>query len=313
MATSSKPPAKGGPVHIYYAEANVLSADLKQPLEEKIPPRVQVKLPSNGRYRFKKAGSFHFEGIISYQSAYSQVAGHPSSKSDGSATLATAVVEGLNVLDVVTADRVVAQISTVHPVFGTGQVPSVTFLGTRFENLRIGGHKIKVTRKLDILGAKPAGDKSYFEDPGVQSRVSLQYDKVATAVGHPELAAAAYPKGRAGVIGSDELQCSLVDSVEGEPEEAKPEEAKSGEAGPKVSYGGTSFGHVIDVPHFGKIFLAELRVERKPGVPGKRVYDTYEFHLTMIRLEMGCIAQGSAAVAALDTNGTGQPPPAPGH
>jgi hypothetical protein len=298
MATSSKPPAKGGPVHIYYAEANVLSADLKQPLEEEIPPRVQVKLPASGRYRFKKANSFRFEGIISYHSAYSQVAGHPSSKSDGSATLATAVVEGLNVLDVVTADRVVAQISTVHPVFGTGQVPSVTFLGTRFENLRIGGHKIKVTRKLDILGAKPAGDKSYFEDPGVQSRVSLQYDKVATAEGHPELAAAAYPKGRAGVIGSNELQCSLVDSVEGEPEEAKP-----GETAPKVSYGGTSFGHVIDVPHFGKIFLAELKVERKPGDPGKRIYDTYEFRLTMIRLEMGCIAQGTAAVAALDTNG----------
>jgi len=298
MATSSKPPAKGGPVHIYYAEANVLSADLKLPLKEKIPPRVQVKLPPSGRYQFKKANSFRFEGIISYRSAYSQVAGHPSSKSDGFATLATAVVEGLNVLDVVTADRVVAQISTVHPVFGNGQVPSVTFLGTRFENLRIGGHKIEVKRNLDILGAKPAGDKSYFEDPGVQSRVSLQYDKVATAEGHPELAAAAYPKGRAGVVGSGQLQCSLVDSVAAEP---------------GVSYGGTSFGHVIDVPHFGKIFLAELRVERKPGDPGKRVYDTYEFHLTMIRLEMGCIAQGSAAVAALDTNGGGQPPPAPIH
>jgi hypothetical protein len=292
MATSGKPPAKSGPVHNYYAEANVLSADLKLPLKEKIPPRVQVKLPSNGRYQFKKASSFRFEGIISYQSAYSQVAGHPSSKSDGFATLATAVVEGLNVLDVVTADRVVAQISTVHPVFGTGQVPSVTFLGTRFENLRIGGHKVEVERTLDILGPKPAGDKSYFEDPGVQSRISLQYDKIATAEGHPELAAAAYRKGRAGVIGSGELQCSLVSGVTGAP--------------------GTSFGHVIDVPHFGKIFLAELRVERKPGNPGKGIYDTYEFHLTMIRLEMGCLAQGTTAVAALDTNGKGQPPPTPG-
>jgi hypothetical protein len=301
MATSSKPPAKGGPVHIYYAEANVLSADLKQPLEEKIPPRVQVKLPSNGRYRFKKGNSFRFEGIISYHSAYSQVAGHPSSKSDGSATLATAVVEGLNVLDVVTADRVVAQISTVHPVFGKGQVPSVTFLGTRFENLRIGGHKIEVKRNLDILGPKPAGDKSYFEDPGVQSRVSLQYDKIATAEGHPELAALAYPKGRAGVIGNDELQCSLVDSVEGEPVPAKP-----GETAPPVSYGGTSFGHVIDVPHFGKIFLAELKVTKEPSKDPKSVADKYRFHLTMIRLEMGCLAQGSAAVAPVDTNGTGR-------
>jgi hypothetical protein len=84
-------------------------------------------------------------------------------------------------------------------------------------------------------------------------------------------------------------------------------------AAPGVSFGGTSFGHVIDVPHFGKIFLAELRVERKAGNPGKGIYDTYEFHLTMIRLEMGCLAQGTAAVAALDTNGGGKgtPPPTP--
>ena len=288
-ARSNKPP---GPVHEYNGEASILSAHLVQPLEDDIKPQARVTLPKNGRYQFKKAHPFRFKGIISYHSGYAQVAGHPSSKSDGFATLATAAVEGLTVLDVVTADRVVAQISTVHPPFGSGQVPSVTFLGTRFENLRIGGHKVEVERTLDILGPKPAGDKSYFEDPGVQSRISLQYDKIATAEGHPELAAAAYPKGRAGVIGSGELQCSLVSGVTGAP--------------------GTSFGHVIDVPHFGKIFLAELRVERKPGNPGKGIYDTYEFHLTMIRLEMGCLAQGTTAVAALDTNGKGQPPPTPG-
>ena len=297
-AQPNKPP---GPVHEYNGEASILSAHLVQPLEDDIKPQAHVTLPKNGRYQFKKAHPFRFKGIISYHSGYAQVAGHPSSKGDGFATLATAAVEGLNVLDVVTADRVVAQISTVHPPFGSGQVPSVTFLGTRFENLRIGGHKIKVTRKLDILGAKPAGDKSYFEDPGVQSRVSLQYDKVATAEGHPALAAAAYPEGRAGVIGSDQLQCSLVDSVEGEPEEAKP-----GEAATKISYGGTSFGHVIDVPHFGKIFLAELKVTREPSEDPKLEADKYRFHLTMIRLDMGCLAQGTAAAAAADTNGKGK-------
>jgi hypothetical protein len=298
-ARPNKPP---GAVHEYNGEASILSAHLVQPLEDDIKPQAQVTLPKNGRYQFKKAHPFRFKGIISYHSGYAQVAGHPSSKGDGFATLATAAVEGLNVLDVVTADRVVAQISTVHPPFDSGQqVPSVTFLGTRFENLRIGGHKIKVTRKLDILGAKPAGDKSYFEDPGVQSRVSLQYDKIATAEGHPELAAAAYPKGRAGVIGSDELQCSLVDSVEGEPEEAK-----TGEAAAKVSYGGTSFGHVIDVPHFGKIFLAELKVTREPSKNPKLEADKYRFHLTMIRLDMGCLAQGNAAAVAADTNGKGK-------
>ena len=135
----------------------------------------------------------------------------------------------------------------------------------------------------------------------MQSRISLQYDKIATAEGHPELAAAAYPNGRSGLIGSDALQCSLVDSVEAEPVPAKP-----GETAPGVSYGGTSFGHVIDVPHFGKIFLAELKVTREPSKNPKLVADKYRFHLTMIRLEMGCLAQGSAAVAPVDTNGTGR-------
>jgi len=201
------------------------------------------------------------------------------------------------VLDVVTADRVVAQISTVHPVFGTGQVPSVTFLGTRFENLRISGHEVTVTRNLDILGPKPAGDISYFDDPGVQTRISQQNDRIATATGLPAWIATAYPKGRPALNAQGDLECSLVDGVA---------------AKPGVSIGGTSFGHVIDVPHFGKIFLAELRVERKPGNPGKGTYETYVFHLTMIRLDMGCIAQGTAAVAALDTNGGGLPPPTPG-
>src|SRR3984957_2161220 len=179
------------PIHDYYAEANVLSADLDLPLRDEIKPRAYVKLPKDGHYQFKHAEPFRFEGILSYQSGYTQVAGHPSSKTAGSTTLATSVLEGLNVLDVVTADRVVAQISTVHPAYGTGQVPSVTFLGTRFDNLRIGGHKIKVTRKLEILGPKPANDESYFDNRDVLDRISTQYDKIATAEGHPELAAAA--------------------------------------------------------------------------------------------------------------------------
>jgi hypothetical protein len=89
--------------------------------------------------------------------------------------------------------------------------------------------------------------------------------------------------------------------VEGEPEEAKP-----GEAATKISYGGTSFGHVIDVPHFGKIFLAELKVTREPSEDPKLEADKYRFHLTMIRLDMGCLAQGTAAAAAADTNGKGK-------
>jgi hypothetical protein len=272
-------------VHDYYAEANVLHADLEQPLKEKIRPQAFVKLPRDGQYQFSQAAPFRLEGILSYQGGYTQVAGHPSSKIAGFATLTTSVIEGLNVLDVVTADRVVAQISTVHPAYGTGQVPSVTFLGTRFDNLRIDGHKVEVDRCLDILGPKPVDDESYFDNRDVLDRISTQYDTIATAEDLPEWAAEQYPKGRPVLNGDGRLECSLVSSIAGAP--------------------GTPFGHVIDLPHFGKIFLGELRVEREPGNPSKGIYDAYKFHLTMIRLKMGCLAEGNVSVAALDSNGQG--------
>src|SRR5712692_9134116 len=188
MATHAKPLLMDESVHNYYAESSVLSADLEQPLKEKIRPQARVRLSADGHYQFKKADPFRFEGILSYESGYTQVAGHPSSKTAGFTTLATSVLEGLNVLDVITADRVVAQISTVHPVYGTGQVPSVTFLGTRFDNMRIGGHKVEVERSLDILGPRRDDDRSYFDDEEVLDRIAKQYDRIATAEDLPEWA-----------------------------------------------------------------------------------------------------------------------------
>ena len=60
------------------------------------------------------------------------------------------------------------------------------------------------------------------------------------------------------------------------------------------------FGHVIHVPDFGTIFLAELKVNHN------------SFHLTMIRLELGCIADGSASIVSCNVNGGRKPPPPPG-
>ncbi len=273
------------PIHNFYAEANVLTADLEQPLKEKISPQAFVKLPRDGQYQFSQADPFRFEGILSYKSGYTQVAGHPSSKIAGFTTLATSVLEGLNVLDVVTADRVVAQISTVHPIYGTGQVPSVTFLGTRFDNLRIAGHRVEVERSLDILGPKPDDDRSYFEDRDVLDRISEQYDRIAAADDLPDWAAELYPRDRPGLNGNGQLECSLVNGIAGAP--------------------GFSFGHVIDLPHFGKIFLGELRVERTPGNPAKGTYDTYKFHLTMIKMQMGCLGEGTIGAGSAVSNGTG--------
>jgi hypothetical protein len=277
------------PSHTYYAAADVLSADFEEPLRETIKPRAYVKLPEDGHYQFKHADPFRLDGLISYQSGYTQVAGHKSPKQGhGFTTLATSVVEDLNVLDVVTADRVVAQISTEHPVYDpdnglTDGVPSVTFLGTRFDNLRIGGHKVELERHADILGPKPANAMSYFDDASVLGRVAKQYTDITSAKDFPEWAGDRYKWDPAAAQRQGKMDCSLVNRVNGAP--------------------GISFGHVIDVPHFGKIFLAELTMKReKNGTPGP---EKYAFHLTMIRLELGCLAQATSCIVTAESNGQG--------
>lgn len=283
---SEFPMTKSQPVHEYYAKANVLHADITEPIQEVVNPQALVTLPKAGGYQFRKADPFRLEGIISYEGGYTQVAGHPSTKLDGFTTLSTSVLEGLNILDVVTVDRVVAQLSTVHPVYGSGQVPSVTFLGTRFENLRIAGHKVDIDHDLNFLG-KPENDESYFDNHGVIDRISKQYERIASSMHLPDWARKEYPSGRPVVNdnGSKTLECSLVNAVDGGP--------------------GAQFGHIIDLPHFGRIFLGELKIEREQGNPAKGIYDSYKFKLTMIRVKMGCISTGNSGAGNADSNGQG--------
>lgn len=281
-------------LHDYSAKADVFEASLSEPIQKAVEKEAVVDLPVKGGYRFKQAESLHIEGLISYRSGYTQVAGKPSSKHSGVSTLATTVLEGLNVLDVLTVDRVVGQIFTEHPKYGTGQVPSVSFLGTRFENLRISGHKIEVEPVLDILGPKPAKDGSYFDDRGVLGRVERQYSNINAADDLPDWAVKNYSWDKAAVRASNKLNCSLFNGV-----------SFNGASGASRR----SFGHVIDLPFFGKIFLGELTVTRTPGrmsEDGTRILDAYRFQITMIRLELGCPVVGNGNVGSLDSNGTGK-------
>lgn len=277
------------PQHFYHADAYVLSAELEQPVPAQIKQTL-VTLPEDGQYTFQQAEPYQLYGVLSYKSGYAQVAGHQNERDGGFRTLTTAAIEGLNVLDIVTADRVVGQISTVHHI--GAEVPSVTFLGTRFVNLRIAGHKVDIDQDIHILGPRPADDRSYLDAPDVLTRMSSQYSRIRETNNLPDWAAEQYrwDKASAGLPG--QAACSLVNGIKGCP--------------------GTTFGHVIDIPHFGKIFLGELSVVRTPASDPDD-YETYHFLLTMIRLDMGCLGKGNANIVALDSNGGGSGGSAGGH
>jgi hypothetical protein len=197
--------------------------------------------------------------------------------------LTTSVIEGLNVLDIVTADRIVCQISTDHPL--VGYVPTVTFLGTRFENLRIAGHQVKLDLDLDILGAKPKKDAGYLSDRDFQKRANAQRERLK---GLPADIAKYYNQGSSSAGKPGPITCSLVNQVEG-------------------GYPGRSFGHAIDVPNFGKIYLATLTVEQSDyDTPtGAPRYTTIT--LKMIEMVMGCVGGGSLVGGGGKTNGGTEP------
>src|SRR6267378_6453339 len=202
------------PTHLFHAQAEILSGELQHPLNQTIQPQAYVKLPEEGGYRSERAENYRLEGVLSFKSAYTQVAGNRSLKGDGDkgwVTLVTSVVEGLNILDVVTADRVVGQASTHHPF--KGHVPAITFLGTRFENLKINGHHVNPVLDLEICGPPPAGDRPYFEDAGFLGRVQKQRAAISGAKNLPDWARQKYDWISSATKARDGVECSLVSSV----------------------------------------------------------------------------------------------------
>jgi hypothetical protein len=275
----------------YFAEATALTANLLLPLKRDIEPQAFAQLPAEGGYKAQQVQAFKLQSVLSYDAAHTQVAGNRETKPGrGYTTLVTAVVEGLNILDVLTADLVVAQISTEHPLHGC--VPSITFLGTRFENLRIAGHKVELGMCLDIFGKKPKNDAPYTHDAGFMKRVSQQHARVrAQESGHDNPVAEllqrfnAVPESFETSTAAEEgTELSLVDKAEGE-------------------YPGQTSGHILHVPHFGTIHLAKLSLKHTDFKPGTRIPTKTHAELTMIDADMGCIGQGRVQAASAKTNG----------
>jgi hypothetical protein len=338
--------AEKDPFQYFHAEGTALTGRLTKPFEAQIKKQAFVKLEGDSRllllegddddtsklrerkapenYLSQHSKNYRLESVFSYSAAHTQVSGHRSKKHpDRFVTLATSTVENLNVLNVVTADRVVAQISTTHRP--DQYSPDVTFLGTHFENLRIARHKTEPFVNLNFAGKAPNGKNNYYpteatKKNGLMASVERQFQKLRDEFAkikaelEPEYfqrlqkdswdtkqyhqfsdfdykdlqkcaAEAAAPNGPKW----DGVTCSLVEHVDIENIEIPVKDAKPIEVPPPAR----GWGPVNHVPDFGTIFLAELKVNHN------------SFHLTMIRLELGCIADGSASVAMCSVNGGG--------
>lgn len=125
---------------LYHGLASGVSGHITLPFQHVIEVQASSALPYTGGYSASRAEAFRYEHILSFSSAETVTTGSESSQFFN--TLATSTVEGLNILNVVTADRVVARLASRYSKETREQ--SATLAGTHFENLRIAGCPLEV-------------------------------------------------------------------------------------------------------------------------------------------------------------------------
>ena len=250
---------------LYHASAFALSGHLQRPVEHLIEVQGATTLPTTGGHGSAHVENFRFDRAVSFKSGYTHVSG--SEKREGNktihTTLSTSVVEGLNILDLVTADRIVARLaSSFEP--GSAE-SSILLLGSRFENLCVAGCKIDVELDHEL-----AMRLDTFEAVRNEFKKNKEFRKMT---GDP------FGRGRM----QDEVKahgiicCSFVKELH---------MSKC----PGIKHHGHN-GHVLVVPEFGAIYLAEVMLEH-----GRKT-------LTMLRVELGSPNGGGVTAAQATTNG----------
>ena len=295
--------------HVYHAEASAVHGELKLPYATKIERQAHAKVNPKGGYESQEGTPFHVEGIVSYFTAHTQVAGHLEDQQKkpgrGYKTLSSSLAENLNLLNVVTADRVIAQISTEHPLYeDEGHVPIVTFLGTQFVNLRIGGYAVEVELDLDLLDPEKHSCKMSFpENPGFVDRLKQRLedfekrfeqsedveDQTDTRVQPDPKVVEDFRKRYGSSVdqnGTQYTELSLVKSI-------------------KTRAPWKPIGNLFDIPHFGQLRLGVVRIYHSD--PELNIPKTTLIEVSMIEATMGCIASGTVVCVSGKTNGTTSP------
>jgi hypothetical protein len=270
----------------YHASANALSGVLTRPVQRVIEVQAGTSLPSTGGVGSSHVENFRVDEVVSFKRGYSQVSG--SVKKENNKTIhtthATTAVEGLNILDVVTADRIVARLSSSfeEPLPG-GPKPTegkVLLIGSKFENLRIAGYPVDVEIDHELfLGL---GTFSNIRDSWNQkdSKLRQMSGETHKAFGLEERVLPAELEPNAGMFGSIVKEVHFKDPGFG---------ARHGEfKHPGVERLGRHAYYVVD---FGKIFLGEILCQH-----GRKT-------LTMLRIELGSPNGGSFTVAEGSSNG----------
>ncbi len=254
------------------ASAAAFGGFLTRPFNQPITTQASSVLSPVGGYASARVENYRFREIVSFDAGYTQVIGTQHENRQGQTvyeTLASTVVEGLNILDMITADRVVARLTSEYVEGESGDEPPYFPIGSYFVNLRVAGTRIGDERGvleprpylLDTkTGEKNAGKKAIVEMLGRRNCRPF-----CDAAGH-EISSLP-PKARLPLFDLSTLQ---IPGVEKQAEH----------------------GCTIEIPTFGTVILGEFLVEA-----GRRT-------LNMIVVELHSPEAGMVALGPVQGNGS---------
>ena len=251
-------------LYSFRADANALGGFLEEPFEKILPTLAPVSLPAVGGFASARSGAFNLDEIVSCSAAYTRVSGKQHNANGSISILVAAVVENLNILEVVTAERIVAQASiTIEDDGG----PCISFAGSRFDGLRVAGCENKPDLNPDLNGGLALTRADIQKAGQAQAKRLIDCFKAGGDEDAYEWALK-----RHGWMTEEPPQedgrtilCSLVDGF-----------------GANSANGAR--GHIVEIPGFGRIIIGEVFVSRE------------SIQLVAIRAELGCPVAGKISV-----------------
>jgi hypothetical protein len=223
---------------------------ISSPISEIIEVQAATALPQIGGHGTARSAAFKHREILQFHLAHSEVTGAPCDCDDNPtshSTRITCTVEGLNILGMITADRVVATLASTYTSASDGE-PSVRLLGTRFENLRIAGIQVDVdlaTEVFDQFDTHRGLAHAYSTNDAVRGLVDQLTLKQRAKEAPPHILRWLHQtEGNELPSSRGITSLSLVRGL-------TPKEG-----------GLDCWGHIIHVPGFGTIRLAELEISK---------------------------------------------------
>jgi len=212
----------------YHACAHAFSGRFTRPFSETIDVQASSSLPIIGGHGNARVENFQFREFVSFRKGYTHVSGARQDEDGSHNTLVTSTVEGLNLLDVVTADRIVARLYSKH--HREEPEGNITMVGSKFENLRIAGCPVEIKLHTELFEKIPTFTAAEKEFANKGEFRKMTEDPFQTG----------QPLNLPGQNGA--FLCSYVKEME------------------TNCPGVKRVGHCFSVPGFGKIFLGEVLI-----------------------------------------------------